>query len=42
MNLYTGGFRIVARDPELSRETGLRLMRQYVELATGVALPVTE
>lgn len=36
------GFRIVARDPELSRETGLRLMRQYAELATGTALPVVD
>ncbi|WP_235749277.1 TetR/AcrR family transcriptional regulator [Mycolicibacterium mageritense] len=36
------GFRVVARDPELSRETALRLMRQYAELATGTRLPVTE
>lgn len=35
------GYRIVARDPELSRGTALRLMRQYAELATGVALPET-
>lgn len=35
------GFRVVARDPELSRETALRLMRQYAELATGTRLPVT-
>jgi AcrR family transcriptional regulator len=33
------GYRIVARDPELSRATALRLMRQYAELATGVRLP---
>jgi hypothetical protein len=33
------GYRIVARDPELSRATALRLMRQYAELATGVSLP---
>ncbi|MBN3452624.1 TetR family transcriptional regulator C-terminal domain-containing protein [Mycobacterium sp. DSM 3803] len=36
------GFRVVARDPELSRETALRLMRQYAELATGTRLPVME
>lgn len=35
------GYRIVARDPQLSRGTALRLMRQYAELATGVALPET-
>jgi hypothetical protein len=29
------GYRIVARDPDLSRETALRLMRSYAELATG-------
>jgi AcrR family transcriptional regulator len=33
------GYRIVARDPEVSRTTALRLMRQYAELAIGVALP---
>lgn len=33
------GYRIVARDPELSRATALRLMRQYAELATGARLP---
>ena len=33
------GYRIVARDPELSGATALRLMRQYAELATGVSLP---
>ena len=33
------GYRIVARDPELSRAIALRLMRQYAELATGVSLP---
>ncbi|OBB58227.1 TetR family transcriptional regulator [Mycobacterium sp. 852013-51886_SCH5428379] len=35
------GYRIVARDPALSRSTALRLMRQYAEVATGVALPET-
>lgn len=35
------GYRIVARDPQLSRETSLRLMRQYAELATGAQLPDT-
>jgi AcrR family transcriptional regulator len=33
------GYRIVARDPELSRATALRLMGQYAELATGARLP---
>ncbi|WP_267291090.1 TetR/AcrR family transcriptional regulator [Mycobacterium hackensackense] len=33
------GYRIVARDPGLSRAVALRLMRQYAELATGVSLP---
>ena len=33
------GYRIVARDPELSRATAFRLMRQYAEMATGAALP---
>jgi hypothetical protein len=33
------GYRIVARDPQMSRETSLRLMRQYAELATGARLP---
>lgn len=33
------GYRIVARDPGLSRAIALRLMRQYAELATGVSLP---
>jgi AcrR family transcriptional regulator len=33
------GYRIVARDPELSRATALRLMRQYAELATEARLP---
>lgn len=35
------GYRIVARDPGLSRGTALRLMRQYAELATGSPLPDT-
>lgn len=35
------GYRIVARDPALDRETALRLMRQYAELATGAELPDT-
>ena len=35
------GYRIVARDPELSRKTAVRLMRQYAELATGAVLPET-
>jgi AcrR family transcriptional regulator len=35
------GYRIAARDPELSRATALRLMRQYAELATGATLPET-
>jgi AcrR family transcriptional regulator len=35
------GYRIAARDPELSRATALRLMRQYAELATGAQLPET-
>ena len=35
------GYRIVARDPDLSRETALRLMREYAELATGARLPET-
>ena len=35
------GYRIVARDPEMSRETALRLMREYAELATGAQLPET-
>lgn len=33
------GYRIVARDPDFSRATALRLMRQYAELAVGVVLP---
>ncbi len=33
------GYRIVARDPRVSRATALRLMRQYAELAVGVSLP---
>ena len=33
------GYRIAARDPDLSRETALRLMRQYAELVVGVPLP---
>lgn len=33
------GYRIVARDPLLSRATALRLMRQYAELALAVTLP---
>lgn len=36
------GYRIVARDPDLSRTTALRLMRQYTELATGASIPETE
>ena len=35
------GYRIVARDPEMSREIALRLMREYAELATGAHLPAT-
>lgn len=35
------GYRIVARDPQMSRATSLRLMRQYAELATGATLPET-
>ena len=35
------GYRIVARDPQLSRGTALRLMRQYAELTTGARLPDT-
>jgi AcrR family transcriptional regulator len=35
------GYRIVARDPKLSRATALRLMREYAELATGAHLPKT-
>ncbi len=35
------GYRIVARDPDLSRATALRLMREYAELATGARLPRT-
>jgi AcrR family transcriptional regulator len=35
------GYRIVARDPEMSRATALRLMREYAELATGARLPDT-
>ncbi|MDV3127503.1 TetR/AcrR family transcriptional regulator [Mycobacterium sp. 21AC1] len=35
------GYRIVARDPQMSRDTALRLMRRYAELATGARLPVT-
>ncbi|MGE2712922.1 TetR/AcrR family transcriptional regulator [Mycolicibacterium litorale] len=35
------GYRVVARDPQMSRETSLRLMRQYAELATGAQLPDT-
>lgn len=30
------GYRVVARDPALDRETALRLMREYAQLATGV------
>ncbi len=33
------GYRIVARDPDFSRATAVRLMRQYAELAVGVVLP---
>ncbi|MCX8560654.1 TetR family transcriptional regulator [Mycolicibacterium mucogenicum] len=33
------GYRIAARDPDLSRATALRLMRQYAELVVGVPLP---
>ncbi|BBY63448.1 TetR family transcriptional regulator [Mycolicibacterium helvum] len=36
------GYRIVARDPALDRQTALRLMREYAELATGVRLPSAE
>lgn len=35
------GYRIVARDPDLNRETALRLMRGFAEMATGAELPVT-
>jgi AcrR family transcriptional regulator len=35
------GYRIVARDPDLSRPIALRLMREYAELATGARLPRT-
>jgi AcrR family transcriptional regulator len=35
------GYRIVARDPEVTRATALRLMRQYAELATAIQLPET-
>jgi hypothetical protein len=35
------GYRIVARDPALDRQTALRLMREYAELATGALLPST-
>ena len=33
------GYRIVARDPLVTRGTALRLMRQYAEVAVGAALP---
>jgi len=33
------GYRIVARDPMLSRADGLKLMRDYAELATNSTLP---
>lgn len=36
------GYRIVARDPAVSRAVALRLMREYVELAAGVSLPQRE
>lgn len=36
------GYRIVARDPAMSREIALRLMRQYGEQATGAKLPPTD
>lgn len=35
------GYRIVARDPDLDRDTALRLMRGYAEIATGATLPAT-
>lgn len=35
------GYRIVARDPEVTRSIALRLMREYAELATGSQLPST-
>jgi hypothetical protein len=35
------GYRIVARDPEITVSTAVRLMRGYAELATGARLPVT-
>jgi AcrR family transcriptional regulator len=35
------GYRIVARDPEMSRATALRLIRDYAELSTGARLPDT-
>lgn len=34
------GYRIVARDPQISRGQALRLMSQYAELSTGCAIPV--
>jgi AcrR family transcriptional regulator len=33
------GYRIVARDPAISRATALRLMRQYAELAVDAVIP---
>lgn len=33
------GYRIVARDPDMSRGQALRLMRRYAELATNSTLP---
>lgn len=35
------GYRIVARDPDVTRVTALRLMRGYAELATNSRLPET-
>jgi len=35
------GYRIVARDPEMSRATALQLIRDYAELSTGARLPDT-
>lgn len=36
------GYRIVAQDPQLDRATGLRLMVQYAQLATGATLPAVD
>lgn len=36
------GYRIVARDPQIDRPTGLRLMRGYATTVTGANLPPTD